>query len=74
MPVGVRDVGAVVVGVSVDVPLRWAGTTSARSPGGDPSATVPAAEANRSSNVSAAGVGPVSSVESSYSCPHQSSS
>ncbi|MDO0937594.1 hypothetical protein QQY66_39905 [Streptomyces sp. DG2A-72] len=39
-----------------------------------PSPTAPAAEANRSSSESGAAVGPVSSVESSYSCPHQSSS
>lgn len=36
--------------------------------------TVPDAEANRSSRESPAAVGPVSSVESSYNCPHQSSS
>ncbi|MET7483926.1 hypothetical protein [Streptomyces sp. NPDC005538] len=39
-----------------------------------PPPTVPAAEANRSSTESAAAVGPVSSAESSYSWPHQSSS
>ncbi|MEU8718401.1 hypothetical protein [Streptomyces sp. NPDC048663] len=36
--------------------------------------TVFFAEANRSSSESGAAVGPVSSVESSYNCPHQSSS
>ncbi|MBB6074935.1 hypothetical protein [Streptomyces paradoxus] len=39
-----------------------------------PSATAPDADANRSSRESRAGVGPVSSVESSYNSLHQSSS
>ncbi|MEU0774070.1 hypothetical protein ABZ327_09855 [Streptomyces sp. NPDC006135] len=38
------------------------------------SPTAPAAEAKRSSRESGAGAGPVSPVESSYNCPHQSSS
>lgn len=58
-------------------PVRGAGTPvpagRAASPAA-PTPTVPAAEANRSSRESAAAVGPVSSVVSSYNWPHQSSS
>ncbi|WP_432136981.1 MULTISPECIES: hypothetical protein [unclassified Streptomyces] len=60
-------------------------SSSPRSPPRPPSArpaapaapglpTAPAAEAKRSSRESAAAVGPASWAESSYNCPHQSSS
>ncbi|MCE7045807.1 hypothetical protein LYO46_05605 [Streptomyces purpurascens] len=63
------------VSVTSAAPARGAGTTGSeagRSSAGSP--TAPAAEAKRSSRESGAGVGPVSSVESSYKCLHQSSS
>jgi hypothetical protein len=43
-------------------------------PGSSPLPSVPDADANRSSRESATAAGPVSSVESSYNCLHQSSS
>ncbi|MFD5156880.1 hypothetical protein ACFWMJ_02175 [Streptomyces hawaiiensis] len=67
-------------------PLRGAGTVGSAPKGRPtgrsegpvrsfaPSPTAPDAEANRSSRESRAGVGPVSSVESSYNSLHQSSS
>ncbi|GHD02006.1 hypothetical protein GCM10010313_15140 [Streptomyces violarus] len=63
------------VSVTSAAPARGAGSTGSeagRSSTGSP--TAPAAEAKRSSRESGAGVGPVSSVESSYKCLHQSSS
>ncbi|GAA2382036.1 hypothetical protein GCM10010255_05060 [Streptomyces coeruleofuscus] len=60
---------------------RGAGTTGsetapspAPAPGTPLPPTAPAAEAKRSSRESGTGAGPVSPVESSYNCPHQSSS
>ncbi|MFC8195610.1 hypothetical protein ACFWBR_23385 [Streptomyces sp. NPDC060006] len=59
------------------VGVRGGGTAGLSAEGtGAASAGAPrvsVAEANRSSSESAAGAGPVSPVESSYSCPHQSS-
>ncbi|MFJ9350836.1 hypothetical protein [Streptomyces sp. NPDC101237] len=52
-----------------DVGGGWSGTPRRSRP-----VTVFFAEAKRSSRESGAAVGPVSSVESSYNCPHQSSS
>ncbi|MEV4788295.1 hypothetical protein AB0K53_23090 [Streptomyces tuirus] len=82
---GARPFGRGVAGAS-SAPVRGAGTTGSE-PGGRaagrsegpvrPSAaspTAPDADANRSSRESRAGVGPVSSVESSYNSLHQSSS
>ncbi|ELS57603.1 hypothetical protein STVIR_1454 [Streptomyces viridochromogenes Tue57] len=63
--------GKVDAASTASVPARWGGS-GVREP--DRWFTAPAAEANRSSNESGTVVGPVSSVESSYSCPHQSSS
>ncbi|WP_306934331.1 hypothetical protein [Streptomyces luteogriseus] len=80
-----RPFGRGVAGTS-SAPVRGAGTTGSapkgRAAGGSgepvrpsaPSPTAPDADANRSSSESRAGVGPVSSVESSYNSLHQSSS
>ncbi|GAA4545658.1 hypothetical protein GCM10010309_11090 [Streptomyces violaceochromogenes] len=53
---------------------RPAGRSGGRVRSCAPSPTAPDADANRSSRESRAGVGPVSSVESSYNSLHQSSS
>lgn len=83
---GARPFGRVGAGTS-SAPVRGPGTTGSaprdRAAGRSgeppvrpsvPSPTAPDADANRSSSESRAGVGPVSSVESSYNSLHQSSS
>ncbi|MFC9126095.1 hypothetical protein ACFT4A_04500 [Streptomyces sp. NPDC057099] len=63
------------VSVTSAAPARGAGTTGSEARRSSArSRTAPAAEAKRSSRESGAGAGPVSSVESSYNCLHQSSS
>ncbi len=79
---GARPFGRGGAGTS-SAPVRGPGTTGSAPRGrsgepplrlSTPSPTAPDADANRSSSESRAGVGPVSSVESSYNSLHQSSS